>query len=264
MVRDDPAAGRVAMVTGAAGGIGRAIALGLAAAGSTVVLVGRSRDGLAGLATQIEARGAAVLRVTCDVADEASVRSAVATAIGQFGRLDVLVNCAGARQTDSALVDLPVAEWDRVLAVNLTGTMLMSKHVARHLMARRSGSIVNIASIAASMPRSHRAAYGVSKAGVRQLTKVMALELSAYGVRVNTVSPGATESPMLEASISMARQSSVDARVRGDLALFRPRIPLGRVATPEDVAAAVLFLASDAARHITGHDLRVNGGEAMG
>ena len=185
----------------------------------------------------------------------------VAAALERFGRIDVLVNNAGFGPSQPApIAQTELSEWNRVLATTLTGAMLCSKHVSQHLMERGEGAIINVTSLAGKLPRVGMGPYCTAKAGLEHLTRVLALELAPYQIRVNAVSPGTTRTEHLDDSLSEAG-ASYDERVTGSLARFRSPIPLGRVSDPADQAAAVLFLASPAtAGFITGQVLYVDGG----
>lgn len=259
-------AGKAALVTGAAGGIGAAIASALVRSGVSVLLCDHDADRVTTTARSLAgADGCAAIACECDVADEVSVQAAVDQAADAFGRLDVVVNAAAVRGPALPAAQLRRADWAAVLDIGLTGVWQVSAR-ATPLLAELGGSIVNIGSTAARLPRLGQVAYCVAKAGVEQLTRVLALELAADGVRVNAVCPGATETPLLAHAAQAEGKSALEfaeAVVEGDRASFRAGIPLRRLAQPADHAAATLFLASDAARHITGQSLFVDGGETM-
>lgn len=250
-------AGQVVVVTGGASGIGRAIAYAFKDAGATTVITDIATDQLALL------RKEGFVDLTMDVTSEAQVDAAFATVIERFGRVDTLVNCAGVVSKKIPVVDLSVTEWQRIIDVDLFGVFLCSRAAARIMRDQRAGSIINIASITARIPRVNMAPYTVAKAGVVQLTKVLALELAKDGVRVNAVCPGGTVTPLLEESTAGDGRSDLDYRVRGDTSVYRMGVPVGRLAQPEDHTGAVLFLASAQAAHITGQSLFVDGGESI-
>jgi NAD(P)-dependent dehydrogenase (short-subunit alcohol dehydrogenase family) len=254
---------RVVVVTGAGGGIGRAVAAAFGVQGARVALVGRTPEPLEAAAVHVAQAGGQAMVVPGDIALEADVRTAVAAVVERFGRLDVLVNNAAAHQPRARVVEMDLAVWERVLSVNLTGTMLFAKHAAARMIAAGGGAIVNVGSLSGHTPRLMNAAYAASKAAVAHLTRTLALELAADGVRVNAVSPGSTETPMLQQAVARDGASGVAYRIAGDPALFRSPIPLRRIGTAAEQAAAVLFLASDAASYITGQVLQVDGGEGM-
>lgn len=227
-----PLPGRVAMVTGAASGIGRATARSLARAGALVV------------GTDVAAADDVV---ALDVRDDAAVRAVIARCVREHGRLDILVNAAGVTHRSPSL-DVSVEEWDRVQEVNLRGSFLCCREAAR-AMSERGGAIVNVSSQLAVAPTGARASYVSSKAGVIGLTRSLAAEW-APRIRVNAVAPGVTRTPMIETI------EQDEATRRG----FIEKIPLGRFAEPEEIANAILFLASDAASYVTGQTLIVDGG----
>jgi 2,3-dihydro-2,3-dihydroxybenzoate dehydrogenase len=247
-------AGQVALVTGAASGIGRAIAIALAEAGAHVVALDKDREQLARLGAQL---GTRVQLACADVtrADEIARAVREAEAARPIG---LLVYAAGVLTPGELLSpSLDVEALRRAYAVHVEGLWLVLRAVAAPMQARGSGAIVAITSNAASTPRVGLGAYAASKAAAAMLMRCLALELAPDGVRCNTISPGSTDTPMLDQLLGDADRSAVLA---GDPARFRVGIPLGRIATPDDIAQAALFLLSPAARHITAHDLRVDGG----
>ncbi|MFJ3619701.1 SDR family NAD(P)-dependent oxidoreductase [Streptomyces iakyrus] len=244
---------RTALVTGAGSGIGRAIARALAAEGANVVVVGRRREPLEETAESIEAAGGKALAVTADVARAADVEAAVAAAVEHFGSLDVAVNNAGVFRGGAPLADLAEEDWHTQLGVNVTGVFLALRAEIRQMRTQPSGgAIVNIASIFGAHTRHPgAAAYAATKAAVSVLTRGAALDHIREGIRINAVSPGAVDTPMsLQPGETDADRS---ARARATL-------PLGRVTTTEEVAAAVLHLASDDAASTVGTDLVVDSG----
>lgn len=255
--------GRVVVITGAAGGIGQAIAELFAAQRSRIVAVGRSIEPLRAVVAGLERSGADAIALSCDISVEGQVEAMVAAAVQRFGGIDVLVNNAATSQAGARLIDMDVDEWQRVLATNLTGTMLCSKHVAPQIVRRGGGAIVNVSSLGGHRPRLKAGAYAASKAAVEHLTRTLALELAADRVRVNAVAPGSTETPMLQEAVQRDRQRDSSYRVAGDPALYRSPIPLGRIGTPAEQAGATVFLASEAAGFVTGQVLRVDGGEGI-
>lgn len=249
--------GAVCVITGAASGIGRSIALGFAAHGAKVVVA--DVDSIAGQETCMLAEGArgSAKYIECDVASEKSVKEMTRQVIGEYGCVDVLVNDAGVKTADKAITDTSLTQWETVMRVNLRGPFLCSKHCGQVMKAQRRGAIVNVGSTAGIATRWHQAPYAVSKAGLAHLTKIAALEMAEYSVRVNLVSPGATRTGMIGGT------TPVESIIAGDGRWRRPGIPLGRLASPEDHVAAVLFLASNAASHITGQTIYVDGGESL-
>jgi NAD(P)-dependent dehydrogenase (short-subunit alcohol dehydrogenase family) len=244
-----PLAGRVALVTGAAQGIGAAIAAGLAGEGALVVC--GDRLPAEGTVAQIAGAGGQAHAVLLDVAAAADVDAAIGVAAG-LGGIDILVNNAGIFPRSPAL-ELEESEWDRVLAVNLKGTFLCARAAGRMMREQgRGGRIVNVTSGAAFIPTAQSAAYAASKAGIVAFTRVLALELAPARITVNAVAPGLTDT-------AQPRSFYSDA----DLAAFAGRIPLGRLARPEEIVPAALFLCSEGAGYLTGQTLHVNGGLHM-
>ncbi len=244
-------AGQAAIVTGAGSGIGRAIALDLARAGARVALVGRRAEPLEETRRLIADLGAPLaVALSADVSDEAQVGVMVASALAALGRIDVLVNDAGIGHPGQVEATSP-EEWDRVLDVNLRGAFLVTRAVLPAMRAQRSGVVVNVASISGQTGGvSASAPYAASKGGLIAFTKALARQMAAFGGRANAVAPG-------QIATSMSDVGS--ERIRFVLA----QTPLGRLGTPEEVAHAVLFLASPAASFITGHTMNVNGGILM-
>lgn len=244
---------RVALVTGAAGGIGAAVVRELAAQGTRVVAAdaeGRT----------VSAEGA-TSTYAVDVRDAAGVETMVTEIDDGVGPIGVLVNVAGVLRAAS-LLDMAEDDWAAMLGVNATGVWTVSRAVARRMMGRRAGSIVTVASNAGSVPRIGMGGYAASKAASVMLTKCLGLELAGYGIRCNVVSPGSTDTSMLR---SLWRDDDGGrATLRGAPEHYRVGIPLQKIARAEDIAAAVAFLASDAAGHITMHDLCVDGGASLG
>jgi 2,3-dihydro-2,3-dihydroxybenzoate dehydrogenase len=256
--------GKVVAVTGAASGIGRATALGFSRQGARVVLIDRYPGGLADTASAIRTGGAETREIELDVSDQAQVTTAIAQVMQTWDRLDVLVNSAGINQagdtSSGPLMQISEDDWDRIMQVNLLGTVYCAQAAAHHMMHQRSGRIVNIASIAGAVPRIHNGAYSVSKAGVRMFTKCLALELAPYGVTVNAIAPGPTDTPMLRRGAGGLEDPQRGERMlAGNADIFRLGVPLGKLGQPEDVASAILYLASDEAHHLTGVILNVDG-----
>ncbi|KZM37085.1 SDR family oxidoreductase [Oerskovia enterophila] len=273
---------RVVLVTGAAGGIGAAVVHAFAAEGYVVVAADLDRPtvpahttvpphgGTAPVTAAAPSTPGTVVPVRLDVTDEQDVARLVRWVEDEVGPLEVLVNAAGVLRP-GVVTESSLADWQRMLAVNATGVYLVSRAVARCLSSRRRGAIVTVASNAAGVPRAGMAAYAASKAAASSLTRSLGLELAPFGVRCNVVSPGSTRTPMLAALAGSPGSDDVpvldepaEARVvAGAPQDFRLGIPLGRLAEVQDVAAAVVFLASDAARHITVHELVVDGGATL-
>jgi 3-oxoacyl-[acyl-carrier protein] reductase len=243
--------GRVALVTGASQGIGRACALKLAAAGATVVVAARTQEKLQALVAEITAAGGQAEAFSLDVADEQQVRSTFKAVVSQFQKIDILVNNAGITR-DQLILRMKRADWDAVLNTNLTSAYLCTQQAISSMLRQRWGRIVNITSIFGQMGQAGQANYAASKAGLIGLTRAIAREVASRNITCNAVAPGFIET-------AMTTGLSVDLR-HAALKL----IPLGRVGTVDDVAHAVHFLASEEAAYITGHVLDVNGGMHMG
>jgi NAD(P)-dependent dehydrogenase (short-subunit alcohol dehydrogenase family) len=246
--------GRNALVTGASRGLGRHFALTLARAGARVALAARSTDRLAEVAREIEGFGARALPVALDVTDEASVHAAVAAAETELGALHILINNAGLAVTKTVL-ETSQADWDLVLDTNLKGAFLVAREVAR-CMARHDhgGKIINIASIGGMIALGQLASYGASKAGLIQLTRSLAAELARYDIQVNAIAPGYVETDMNRAFFATEAGQK----------LIETEIPQRRLGRPEDLDGALLLLASDASRFITGSVIVVDGGHSLG
>lgn len=240
---------RIVLVTGAASGIGRATAERLAEDGASVACVDLDRAGAESTARALEARGSAAIGLAADIGDPAAVRAAVDATIARFGRLNALCNVAGILRADHTH-ELSLADWNRIITTNLTGTFLMCQAAIPHLLKTR-GAIVNTSSTAALGGHPWMAAYAASKGGVLSLTRSLALEYAAQGLRVNAVCPGAIATPM-HAQFKMPRGA--------DANLLRRAMPLVEYAQPEHAAAAIVFLISDDAHYVNGADLRVDGG----
>lgn len=246
----------VGLVTGAGQGIGRSVALALAEQGFTVAAVDRCEDTVAGVAAEAPQR---IVPFVGDVRDGERVEAIVDEVEARLGEIDALVNVAGVLRL-GAVLDYSDADWAETFAVNVDGVFRLSRAVARRMVPRSRGAIVTVSSNAAGIPRASMSAYASSKAAVTMFTKCLGLELAQYGIRCNVVAPGSTDTPMQRA---LWTEAGADAVIAGNLAAHRTGIPLGRLAQPEDVADAVLFLLSDQARHITMHDLYVDGGATL-
>jgi 3-oxoacyl-[acyl-carrier protein] reductase len=236
----------VAIVTGASRGIGRAVALTLAKAGAAVV-AGARGEHAAPVVEEIRAAGGQGLAVALDVTDASTLAEAVAQASQAFGRIDVLVNNAGITR-DQLMLRMKRDDWDAVLATNLTGAFTCTQAVLKTMVKQRYGRIVNISSVVGQSGNAGQANYAASKAGLIGFSKSLAREVASRNITVNVVAPGLIDTDMTKGITDAAHQNWADS------------IPLGRLGTPDDVAAAVCFLASDAASYITGHVLAVNGG----
>jgi NAD(P)-dependent dehydrogenase (short-subunit alcohol dehydrogenase family) len=243
---------KVCVVTGAASGIGRGIALAFAATGAKIAALDRDRDGCARTVDEAKRAGADAAAAECDVTKPDAVAAAALQITQAFGRCDVLINNAGIlRPGDVATVSL--ADWNALMQVNLTAYLFCAQAFGRDMLARGSGALVHIASIAASEPQGFSGAYSVSKAGVAMLSRQIAFEWGPRGVRSNTVSPGLVRTPMSEAFY----------QAPGVLERREQVVPLRRVAAPADIADVVVFLASERARYVTGQEVVVDGGFAQ-
>ncbi len=238
--------GRVALVTGASRGIGRAIARGLAARGALVVAAARG-DHAGATVAELEAAGGRAEAASLDVTDREAIDAVIGRTTERHGRLDILVNNAGITR-DQLLLRMKCDDWEAVLATNLTAAYGCIQAALKPMLRQRSGRIVNVSSVVGQAGNAGQANYAASKAGLIGLTKAVALEVASRNITVNAVAPGLIDTDMTRAVSAGAQQS------------WEARIPLGRLGTPEDVAAAVVFLASDEAAYITGHVLAVNGG----
>ena len=252
--------GQVALITGGGRGIGRAIALRFASEGAAVMLAATKREPLEATAAEIRKAGGRAATAVVDVADEAAVKVVVAATLGELGRLDILVNNAGVGGPTLRVVDMERADWDRTLAVNVTGAFLCSKHAIPHMVARKSGRIVNITSIAGLMGYPLRSPYAVSKWGMIALTRTLAGELGEHGITVNAIAPGAVRGERVEGVI--AARAAALGRPAADVEreLFVDPTALKRMVDPDDVAATAAFLASNDAANITGETISVSAG----
>ena len=244
------------VVTGAAQGIGEGVARHLASGGARLALIDRQAEELSAIAGELGVTG-----LTADLTDEASIDRAIADAEEAVGGIAGLVNIAGVQHL-GPLVEQSAEDFDAHFAVNLRGTWLVSRAAARFMSAREAGSIITVSSNAARVPRVRQGAYCASKAGVSQLMRVLALELGPQGIRVNTIAPGATETPMIRRM--MEGMGFGEAMLKGDLDNFRTGVPLGRIAQVKDVADAVAFLLSDQSHYITMHEMVIDGGASLG
>jgi 3-oxoacyl-[acyl-carrier protein] reductase len=238
--------GRKALVTGATGGIGGAVARTLHARGATLAISGTRREALEQLAAEL---GERVHVTPADLGDTASVEALVPAAEAALGGLDILVNNAGVTR-DNLLLRMKDDEWEKVIAVNLTAAFRLCRAAVKGMMRRRSGRIVNIGSVVGSIGNPGQVNYASSKAGLVGMTKALAAEVASRGITVNCVAPGFIESPMTR-DLGEAQRAALLGT-----------IPMARLGQPEDVAAAVLYLAADEAAYVTGHTLHVNGGMA--
>lgn len=242
---------RKAFVTGAAHGLGAAIAHGLARDGFDVAVSSRQLEKLADVVAQLEAAGAHAVPVALDVNSPSSIERAMSQVIDAFGHIDVLINNAAETLLKPA-VDVTRAEWDAVMSVNLTGAFFMSQQMGRHLIANgRPGCIISIASTHGVVGMAQRSTYGISKAALIQMTRMLAIEWAGYGIRVNAIAPGTVETP------SRAAMFAADPARRE---MMMNRIPLRRFGTAEEVAGLACYLASPLAAYITGQTILLDGG----
>ena len=244
-------AGRVALVTGASQGIGRACALALAEGGAAVALMARNEEKLAAVAKEIEAKGGQAAAFRMDVGNEDEVKAAVKSALERFGKIEILVNNAGVTK-DTLLLRMKRSDWESVIQTNLSGAFFCTQAAIGAMLKQRWGRIINISSVFGQTGQAGQANYAASKAGLIGFTMAVAREVASRNITVNAVAPGYIETAMTE-NLTPEMKSKV-----------HEMIPLGRPGTDMDVAHAVRFLASDEAGYITGHVLKVNGGMMMG
>ena len=242
---------KVAMVTGASQGIGRATAIALAAAGARVALAARNEEKLAQVAKQIESAGGEALALKIDVADAEQIKAGFQQILARFGRLDILVNNAAITR-DGLALRMKLEDWETVLRTNLTAAHLCTQQALGTMMKQRWGRIINVTSVVAETGNAGQANYVAAKAGLIGLTRAIATEMASRNITVNAVAPGFIATPMTE---------PLPEKVKEEM---KARIPLGRFGADHDVAAAIVFLASEEAAYITGHVLDVNGGMRMG
>jgi NAD(P)-dependent dehydrogenase (short-subunit alcohol dehydrogenase family) len=243
--------GKNAVVTGAGAGIGRAIALAFAAAGAQVACIDLDAKSAEATAAEITKTAARAIAVACDVGIESQVEAAAAEVLAAFPAIHVLLNGAAGYDPNGTVLELSLADWNRVMAVNVGGAFLVSRALLRAMIAAGGGSIIHIASQLGSVAAPRRAAYCTSKGAVIQLAKAMATDHAAQNIRVNTLSPGAVETERL---VKRFGDMETARRISG------PKHLLGRLGQPDEIAAAAVFLASDASRFMTGADLLVDGG----
>ena len=244
-------AGKVALVTGGSRGIGRAITLGLAEAGADIVLASRKLPDLEAVAQEITALGRKALPVAANVKNQPEIESLVKQAADEFGKIDILVNNAGTSPAMTPIIDADERLWDSIIDLNLKGLLFLSQAVARVMREHGGGSIINITSMDGFKPEMDIGIYAISKAGVIMATKVMAVEWARYNIRVNAIAPG---------NVHTRLGDSRFAAVPGYEEEMLKKTPLGRIASPEEIRGAALFLASDASSYVTGDTLIADGG----
>jgi 3-oxoacyl-[acyl-carrier protein] reductase len=238
---------KVAIVTGASQGIGRDTALALCEAGAKVAVAARNEEKLAAVVSEITAKGGEAFAVKMDVADAAQVKAGFKSILDKFGRLDILVNNAAITR-DGLAVRMKADDWDQVLRTNLTGAHLCIQQALSTMMRARTGRIINISSVVARMGNAGQANYVTAKAGLLGLTKAIAMEMASRNITVNAIAPGFIETPMTDVLSEQIKEE------------LKTRIPLGRMGNGREIAAAIVFLASDEASYITGQVLDINGG----
>lgn len=252
---------KVAVVTGAGRGIGAAVSALLARSGASVALIDSDTDSVVDTAANINMAGDRALAYVADVSDAQQLEQVLTRIESELGPIELLAHVAGVLRA-SSIVDMTIDDWEYLLKVNATGTFLLLKDVGRRMATRNAGAIVVVTSNAATTPRVGLGGYAASKAAASMIAKSLGLELAQQGIRCNTVSPGSTKTEMFYASLPPG--GNVDSVIAGDLKRHRLGIPLGRIASPDDIAEAVAFFLSDAALHITLSDLRVDGGATLG
>jgi NAD(P)-dependent dehydrogenase (short-subunit alcohol dehydrogenase family) len=240
---------KIAVVIGGTSGIGRAISLGLADAGAAVIASGKNKDKVDSVAAELEAKNCSTMRVTCDIASRASLEDLLQQVLQRFGAADILVNCA-AKIRRAPTLTFPEDEWNHILDTNLTGTLRSCQVFGKHMLEKKYGRIINIASLNSFVSLSEVAAYAASKAAVVSLTRSLAVEWSKHGVLVNAIAPGVFHTEL--------NAGLLDGTERGHELLMRT--PMGRFGRVDEVAGAAVFLASDAASFITGQTLVIDGG----
>ncbi len=241
--------GKIAVVIGGTSGIGRTLSLGLADAGADVIPTGRNAAHVNEVALEIEGRGRKSLRISSDVRDPQSLQRLLAACLEQFQKVDILVNCAG-KIVRAPTLDFPEAQWNEILDTNLTGTLRACQILGKHMLSRRYGRIINIASLNSFVALHEVAAYAASKAGVASLTRSLAVEWSKHGVLTNAIAPGVFRTAL--------NAELLDSTPRGAELLMRT--PMGRFGVPQELVGAAVFLASDSASFVNGQILTVDGG----
>lgn len=255
--------GKISIVTGGGRGIGRAIALRFASEGAAVVVSGTTRETIEAVAEEIRGRGGRSLALATDVADESQVEHMVSATLSEFGGIDILVNNAGIAGPTALVPELSREDWDRTLAVNLTGAFLCAKHALPHLIERRRGCIINITSIAGLRAYAYRSPYAASKWAMIGLTRTLAEEAGRYNITVNAIAPGPVRGPRID-SVIRNRAAAMNRPVEEVERDYVEPTALKRMVEEEDIAAMAVFLASDEGRNITGETINISGGYKLG
>lgn len=245
--------GKTAIITGAARGLGRAMALGLAEAGADVVINARDKDTLANTAREIAGIGRQVLAISGDISDPAVQNEVVSQALARFGRIDILLNNAGTTHREPS-VDYSMEQWNRVMVLDLTAPFQMMQKVGKHMIERGGGSIINIGSLIAVIGMPNIPAYGAGKAGLEELTRCLAVEWAKHGIRVNAIRPGYF---MTDLTAGLDKDPDRGPKIA-------TRIPMGRWGQPDELKGAAVFLASEASSYVTGTTITVDGGWLAG
>jgi NAD(P)-dependent dehydrogenase (short-subunit alcohol dehydrogenase family) len=243
--------GKVAIVTGASRGIGRATAVAFASVGADIILTSRKVEDLEKVAEDIRRQGRRALVINAHLGRMDDVRKVADTARAAFSRIDILVNNAGTSPVFASFLESDERLWDTVMNLNMKGLYFLSQAIARIMKEQGGGNIINVSSIDAFMPEIDNGIYAVSKAGVCMITKVMARELAPYNIRVNTIAPGFVHTKLLDSSFEVRPGRAEECR---------KLVPLGRIAEPEDMIGTMIYLASDASAYMTGHTVAVDGG----
>ncbi len=257
---------KVAIVTGGGAGIGKAISLAFADEGAVVVVAARNLPRLEAVADEIRSKGGRATAVQTDISDEDQVQHMVARTVEEYGRIDILVNNAAITGATANVVDIKLEDWNEELAIGLTGTMLCSKAVLKHMIPQKSGNIINISSGSGRHGYPMRSPYCVIKWGVIGLTQTLALEVGGYNIRVNAVAPGWVEGERVDRAVrtrSEATGLKYEVIYEEMIKAAGDKAALGRIVTPHECASAVVFLASDESSGITGHTLDVNAGSRL-
>jgi 2-dehydro-3-deoxy-D-gluconate 5-dehydrogenase len=244
---------KVALVTGATGGLGKAIAIGLAGTGANVIAVGRNKTILDEVINDIRDLDKKALGICADISNVNNVKEMVRTSIGEFGQIDILVNCAGISGPMKLFKDYEESEWLDIFKTNLNGTLLCTKYVGEVMIKKKKGKIINMASVLGTIGTYFTAPYGITKAGIIQFTKNIALEWSRFNILVNSISPGMFETEMVKNILGDPKATEVI--IQGT--------PLRKIGKPDDIVGLVIFLASDASNHITGQNICIDGGFSM-